>query len=438
MHPLGIGVALAVFAFTYVLISFGRVRGLRIDRAAAALFGGVLMLLLLVGVAQEPGVAGAILAEVNLEVLLLLLGMLLLVAGLGVAGFFEWTAVQLVLHVKDARQLLVLTVLTAAVLSAVALNDAVVLLFTPTIIRTCRLLEIPPVPYVVAVALAANVGSVATPIGNPQNAFIAVHAGIAFPTFAATLLPVAAVALAITVGLLLLMLHRQMRPGGSLAGHFRPDHLRAKIHADAWDRPRNPRMFRLGLVVLTGTFAGFVVSSWAGIPLSLIALAGGAVLLFLGHAVAQAEASEVLRRVDWSILVFFIGLFLVIGGLRGTGTAEHIGRLLAGGAPGGLGSVAGIHGVAAVLSNLVSNVPAVLLLAVPVGAIGGNRLWLSLAASSTLAGNATILGAAANVIAVEVARKEGVEVRFLDFLKLGLPVTISTLAVSALLLAALP
>ena len=264
------------------------------------------------------------------------------------------------------------------------------------------------------------------------------HAGIAFPTFAATLLPVAAVALAITVGLLLLMLHRQMRPGGSLAGHFRPDHLRAKIHADAWDRPRNPRMFRLGLVVLTGTFAGFVVSSWAGIPLSLIALAGGAVLLFLGHAVAQAEASEVLRRVDWSILVFFIGLFLVIGGLRGTGTAEHIGRLLAGGAPGGLGSVAGIHGVAAVLSNLVSNVPAVLLLAVPVGAIGGNRLWLSLAASSTLAGNATILGAAANVIAVEVARKEGVEVRFLDFLKLGLPVTIATLAVSALLLAALP
>ena len=438
MHPLGIGIALGVFALTYVLVSFGRVRGLRIDRAAAALFGGVLMLLLLVGVAQEPGIAGAILAEVNLEVLLLLLGMLLLVAGLDAAGFFEWTAVRLVLRAKNARQLLVLAVLASAVLSAIALNDAVVLLFTPTIIRACRLLDLPPVPYVVAVAIAANVGSVATPIGNPQNAFIAVHGGIPFPEFAAALLPVTAAAMALTIGLLLLLLHRRFRPGGDMVGQFRLDHLRAKIHADAWDRPRNPRLLRLGLAVLAATFAGFVVSSWAGIPLALVAVAGGATLLFLGHAFAKADAAETLRRVDWSILVFFIGLFLVIGGLRGTGTADEIGKLLAGGAPGGLGSVAGIHVVAALLSNLVSNVPAVLLLAVPVGLIGGSRLWLSLAASSTLAGNATILGAAANVIAVEVARKEGVEVRFMDFLRLGLPVTLVTLALSAAILAVLP
>lgn len=181
--------ALAVFVLTYAVVSVGRLRTVRIDRAAASLFGGILMVAV-VGLLAESRAVDTLLSAVNLDVLLLLLGMLILVAGLDAAGFFEWTAVRLVLAAKDARHLLLLTIGACALLSAIALNDAVVLLFTPMIVRACRLLRLAPGPYVIAVALAANVGSAATPMGNPQNAFIAIEAPVPFATFAARLVPI--------------------------------------------------------------------------------------------------------------------------------------------------------------------------------------------------------------------------------------------------------
>jgi len=429
------GLALLVFGATYVLLSLGRVRKFRIDRAAAALFGGIVMLLVVLAAGDAgPGAVTAIQSAVNLDVLLLLLGMLLLVAGLDAAGFFEWTAVRLSRRVVDARQLLVVTAAATALLSAVALNDAVVLLFTPAVIRTCRLLKANPVPFVVTIALAANIGSVATPMGNPQNAFIAVHAGIPFTAFAGALALIAALSLLVAIVLVLALLHRRFRPGGDLAGTFRPELRDAKFTADETGKPRDPRLLRLSLIVLAATMAGFVLSSFLGLPISLVALSGGATVLFLGPLLSRTEPSEVLRRVDWSILLLFLGLFLVIGGLQATGDAAAIHTALAKVTPGGLGDIGGLHVASSLLSNLVSNVPAVLLLAGPLDALGSVRHWLALASSSTLAGNATLLGAAANVIAVEVARREGVEVRFRDFLYLGLPVALVTVAVSAALL----
>src|SRR5438132_221111 len=278
------------------------------------MLGGALMLVL--GVLTP---ADALLA-INLDVLLLLVGMMVLVAGLDVCGFFDLVSSRIALQAKSQVWFLAWLMIATAALSALVLNDTIALLVTPVVVRSARALRVNPVPYLVAVAIAANVGSVATEVGNPQNAFIAIRSGIPFLTFTAYLLPVTIVCLAIAIA------------GVRLA--FRRD-LAAPI---------------------AGAVAGPIV------PLQ--------------------------RR----------GLTLAFG-------------------------------VAAV-------VPAVLLLAEVVPQ-GSTQLWLALGASSTLAGNATILGAACNVIVVQVASREGVSVTMKDFVKAGLPVTAATLIVSTVLIALL-
>src|SRR5206468_984962 len=242
--------------------------------------------------------------------------------------------------------------IATAALSALVLNDAIALLVTPVVIRSARSLKVNPVPYLVAVAIAANVGSVATEVGNPQNAYIAIRSGIPFLTFTVYLLPVTIVCLSIAIAGVRLALRRDL--AAPLAGE-------GAAPIVALQRP--------GLTLASG----------------------------LSAAIQGAFTSAL------------------------------------GGQAGGL---AWLVGLSSLLSNLISNVPAVLLLAEVVPQ-GSTQLWLALAASSTLAGNATILGAACNVIVVQVASREGVSVTMRDFVKAGLPVTAATLIVSTVLIALL-
>ena len=408
--------ATAVFLLTYVLISLRTVRRFPIERPAVAMLGGALMLLLGVLSPLE-----AVLA-INLDVILLLIGMMVLVSGLEVCGFFDLVSSRIAARAKSQLSFLTWLMIATATLSALVLNDAIALLVTPVVIRSARSLKVNPVPYLVAVAIAANVGSVATEVGNPQNAFIAIRSGIPFLTFTAYLLPVSIVCLAIAIAGVRLAFRRDLAApiAGAVAGPIVP-------------------LQRRGLTLTFGV-AVVVAAAFLASPhpdwLPLIALIGGSVVLFFLPFVSTVTARSLIAKVDWGIILFFVGLFLLLAGVRASGLSAAIQGAFTSALGGQAGGLAWLVGLSSLLSNLISNVPAVLLLAEVVPQ-GSTQLWLALAASSTLAGNATILGAACNVIVVQVASREGVSVTMKDFVKAGLPVTAATLIVSTVLIALL-
>ena len=408
--------ATAVFLLTYVLISLRTVRRFPIEKPAVAMLGGALMLLLGVLSPLE-----AVLA-INLDVILLLIGMMVLVSGLEVCGFFDLVSSRIAARAKSQLSFLTWLMIATATLSALVLNDAIALLVTPVVIRSARSLKVNPVPYLVAVAIAANVGSVATEVGNPQNAFIAIRSGIPFLTFTAYLLPVTIVCLAIAIAGVRLAFRRDLAApiAGAVAGPIVP-------------------LQRRGLTLTFGV-AVVVAAAFLASPhpdwLPLIALIGGSVVLFFLPFVSTVTARSLIAKVDWGIILFFVGLFLLLAGVRASGLSAAIQGAFTSALGGQAGGLAWLVGLSSLLSNLISNVPAVLLLAEVVPQ-GSTQLWLALAASSTLAGNATILGAACNVIVVQVASREGVSVTMRDFVKAGLPVTAATLIVSTVLIALL-
>ena len=408
--------AAAIFVVTYVLISVQKVGRFRVERPSAAMLGAAMMIAL--------GVVGPIaaLGAIDLNVLILLLGMMLLVAGLDACGFFDHVALLIARRARTQWEFLWTLMVAAAFLSAIVLNDAIALLMTPIVVRACRGMGLDPVPFLVGEGIAVNVGSVATEVGNPQNAYIGIHSGIPFLDYALIMAPITAACLAVAIGVVRLAFRQRLAD----AITSRPPH-------DSLVPIHKPGLaFTLGVLLVA--VVGFFASTPTWLP--AIALTGGSVVLFgLPLVNRGASGRGILGKVDWSILLFFIGLFVVIAGVQSSGLADSIEggfTALSGGSAGG---VWWLSGLTAVLSNLVSNVPAVLLLA-PLAT--NRRLWLTLAASSTLAGNATILGAAANVIVVQAASRQGVEISFKDWFRAGFPATIATLVLATALLAAFP
>jgi len=411
--------ATVIFVATYVLISMRRLGPFTLDRPAVALLGGALMLV--AGVLTPLQAIGAI----NLDVIVLLIGMMLLVAGLDACGFFDLVSTWIASHARSQASLLAGLMVAAAFLSALVLNDAIALLMTPIVVRSTRALKVKPVPYLIALALAANIGSVATEIGNPQNAYIAIVAQprIPFLTFTLYLLPVMLVCLAVSIGVVWLVFRKDLAEPLSQRAALPPIRLQ-----------RNGLTVSLGIVF--GVVIGFFLSSPDWLP--LIAIAGGAFVLFFVPFVSTASPRALVAKVDWTIVLFFVGLFILLEGVQVSGLSGGIQSAFTSAFGGQSGGLAWLTGLSAILSNLISNVPAVLLLAQVVQGAGGSRLlWLALASSSTLAGNATILGAACNVIVVQIASRDGVEVSMKDFVKVGLPVTLATLFLSTVLLALL-
>jgi Na+/H+ antiporter NhaD/arsenite permease-like protein len=412
----------AIFVATYVLISAQKVGRFHVDRPAAAMLGAALMIAF--------GVVGPLQAiqSIDLNVILLLLGMMLLVAGLDACGFFDHISLLIARRARTQWEFLWTLMVATAVLSALVLNDAIALLMTPIVVRACRGMALDPVPFLVGEGIAVNVGSVATEVGNPQNAFIGIHSGIPFLEYALFMVPITAACLAISIGVVRLAFRHRL--AGAITSRPPGDSL-VPIHR---------RGLAFTLAVLAVAVVAFVASAPVWLP--AIALVGGSVVLFgLPLVNRGASARGVLGKVDWSILLFFIGLFVVIAGVESSGLRAWIQAgftALTGGASGG---VVWLSGLTALLSNLVSNVPAVLLLAQVVqGAPGPSQrtLWLTLAASSTLAGNATILGAAANIIIVQAASRQGVNISFRDWFRAGFPATVATLVLATALLAGLP
>jgi Na+/H+ antiporter NhaD/arsenite permease-like protein len=400
--------AAVIFALTYLMIGLQRVPRLHLGRPAGALLGAVAMVAC--GVVDFESAKHAI----DLDTILFLLGMMIVLAYLELSGFFQVVERRVLGLAHSARGLLWLVVVSSGLLAALFMNDTVCLMLTPVIVRVTRRLELPPGPYLIALATAANIGSSATIIGNPQNALIAVRSGLGLLPFARGLWLVAAIGLVLD-GLLLAWMYRRRITAAPLS--VPPP--RQPLTVQRW-------MLAAGMAAGAGMVIALALSAH---PASAAMTAGAAVVL-----AGATRPRRALQEVDWSLLLFFGGLFVVMRGVDQAGLAHAVVAGVAGPlASGDAGALARLGAAVTLLSQAVSNVPAVMLFlpameGLPAQATG--PMWLGLAAFSTLAGNLTIIGSVANVIVFESARREGVEVGFLEYLKVGAPLTLATLLVA--------
>jgi len=398
-EPLRIATA-AIFAVTYVALALGKLPGLRIDRTGIALAGATLML---AAGSLSLGEAGQ---AVDFATLALLLGLMILVGNLRLSGFFRLVNGWVVARARHPLPLLAAVIVSSGFFSAFLLNDAICLVMTPIVLDIVARLRREPAPYLLAVAMAANIGSTATITGNPQNILIGSFSGIPYTRFAAALSPVALIGLVLTFALVALLHPAEFRRRGEFEATAPPTHLH---------RP-------LALKSLAVTLA-MIAAFFAGAPPALAALVAGSVLL----VAAGVPSERIYREVDWPLLLMFAGLFVVVAGfekaLLTPDVAAAVGRLR-------LDQVPVLSVVTAVLSNLVSNVPAVLVLKPFIAAAGEpQRTWLVVAMASTLAGNLTVLGSVANLIVVQIARARGVDIGFWSYFRVGAPLTVLTILV---------
>ncbi len=396
--------ALIIFLLTYLVLAIGRLPGFRLDRSGAAIIGAALMIATGALSMQQAQ------AAVDYRTIMLLFGMMIVVANLRISGFFTLVSAWVVERTRRPIVLLSAIVFVSGLFSAFFVNDTMCLVLTPLVIDITRRLRRNPVPYLLALAMAANIGSVATITGNPQNMMIGSFSGISYRAFAATLAPIAAVGLVVLIALAALIYR----------GEFRRETVMAiEHHPVTIDRVQLWKSLLISVAMIAFFFAGS--------PVAEVAFIAGALLLIS----RRVEPETIYREIDWPLLVMFVGLFIVVAGVDQTALSKE---LLRAAARFQLGNTAVLSAATAVLSNVVSNVPAVLIFKPVVGHLADPwHAWLVLAMSSTLAGNLTVVGSVANLIVVERARKD-VSISFWEYAKLGVPVTLVTLAIGVVLL----
>jgi Na+/H+ antiporter NhaD/arsenite permease-like protein len=395
--------AAVIFLASYLALAIGKVPGLSIDRAGVALVGAGLMVA--AGVLPPDEAYKAI----DLDTITLLLGMMIVVASLRLSGFFAVATGWIVEHTKRPWLLLCAITATSGIFSAFLVNDAICLVLAPLVLDLARRTGRGPMPYLLAVAMASNVGSTATITGNPQNMLIASFSHIPYTTFAIILTPVALAGLLVTAALVALF-HR-----GEFTG---PDIMVTRPPARQVNRALVARAL-LAVVVLVGLF-------FAGQPPAKAAIVVGGCLLLT----RRVKSARIYSEIDWSLLLMFAGLFIIVAGaqraLLTPNVLAAVGRLH-------LDQVPVLSGITAVLSNLVSNVPAVLMIRPFVEPLPRHDIaWLTIAMASTLAGNFTIIGSIANLIVVRVAATRGVTIGFWDYFRVGAPLTIVTIAIGTI------
>jgi Na+/H+ antiporter NhaD/arsenite permease-like protein len=390
--------AYCIFLASYVVFALGKFPGLKIDRTGAAIVGAVGMVAFRIVRAQDA------LHHIDFPTIVLLFSMMLIVGNLHLVGFFEWNA-EAVLRRLQPQQLLPAVIFTCGVMSAFFVNDIVCLVMVPFVLSITRRMKLQPLPYLLAVATASNIGSVATITGNPQNMLIGSFSGIHYRDFLMHLGPVAVIGLFIDWAVLHWV---HMRKVGFAAAE------QEGIPLPALDLSRLTKPVIVVTIVVVGFFAGA--------DPALMAALGAAALLIT----RTLEPQKLYKEVDWGLLVFFVGLFVIVGGAENAGITN---KLLEVAQHWNLQHMGVFTLTVAALCNVVNNVPAVMLLKALVPGFANPRIaWMVLAMASTLAGNLTITGSVANIIVVETAKPE-VEIEYRDYLKAGVPITLMTLLV---------
>ena len=397
--------ALLIFTITYIGIIFTRLPKINVDRPSAAFFGAVAMIVF--GVLNLEEAVKAI----DYNTIALLLGMMIIISVLQLDGFFSLIAGKTLSWSKTPLRLLIIITFVTGIASAFLVNDAVVLLFTPVIIAICRASSLNPVPYLIAEILSANIGSAMTITGNPQNMLIGISSDIDYTTFFFKLLPVSVLGMAMIV----VVVRWFYRP------HFGSKAVMA-INGDKFEYRFQSMKF--SVPVFIGVVIMFFLGKLLHLSIPVIALAGASFILIFG----KVKPSLVIKNVDWVLLLFFASLFIVVEGAVKAGLLDFFiqSEVLT---P-DIGGIVKLHGLSLFLSQIVSNVPYTVMMLPVLKPISSEILWLSLASASTLAGNATIIGAMANLIVIESAEKERVKIGFWEFFKIGIVVTLLSFVIS--------
>ncbi len=401
--------ATVIFALTYLLISLGENSPRKLDRPTAALLRAVLMVMTGALTRREAATA------LDLSTLMVLFGMMALLAALMQSGLPTWLAFKTLKRCGSPHTLLAVIVFTSGIGSAVMLNDTVCLLGTPLLLRITEQAGIRATPFLLALATSANIGSVMTITGNPQNIIIGHASGWGWSAFALRMIPIGLVCLTIN-WLLLELFYRN-----SLAS--------ADIHGQQSATPDVTVQYSLA-VKSVSVFVGLIVAFLLGAPMDFAAVTAAVALLVWANRPPQ----ETLKAVDWSLLLFFAGLFVVVAGFVKADRSllnTWIDKLATEVNP---KSIMQISIATVIGSNLFSNVPFVLIASHWVAQMSNPKfVWLLLALTSTFAGNLTLFGSVANVIVAHGAQQRA-PLRFTDFLLIGVPITILTTAAGVLML----
>ena len=415
-------IAVAVFVAAYVFIATDR-----LHKTVVALVGAALVLGL--GVVSSEDAFYSRETGVDWDVIFLLLGMMIIVSVLRRTGVFEFTAIWAAKRAKASpRRVMVLLVVITAVASALLDNVTTVLLVAPVTLLVCDRLRINPVPFLMAEVFASNIGGAATLIGDPPNIIIASRSGLTFNDFLVHMTPIAVIEMIVFVAILPL-LFRGPYPTD-------PDRAADVMALNEREAIEDPALLIKCGVVLLGVFVAFVGHPVFHIEPSVVALLGAGVLVLISRSTPQ----QYLASVEWETLLFFAGLFIMVGAMIHTGVIGDLAEL-ATDATGGDAGVASmlILGVSAVLSGIIDNIPYVatmspLVLDLVQGVqdpVQGQALWWSLAMGADFGGNLTAVGASANVVMLGIAYRNGTPISFWDFTKKGIVVTAVTIAVAA-------
>jgi Na+/H+ antiporter NhaD/arsenite permease-like protein len=415
-------IAIAVFVVAYALIASERVH-----RTAAALAGAGVMLLLQVVSAEEAFSSTE--TGVDWDVIFLLLGMMMIVAVLRRTGLFEYVAIW---SAKRARgrpfRILVTLSAVTAVASALLDNVTTVLLVAPVTVLVAERLGVRAVPFLVAEVLASNIGGTATLVGDPPNIIIASEAGLSYTAFLSNLGPVSLIVLVLFFPVAAMLFRRDL--------DVSEDRVTEVMELDEREAIEDAGLLLRSLAVLAVVTVGFLLHKPLGYDPATVALLGAGVLLLI----AGEQVRELASDVEWDTLIFFMGLFVMVGGLVKVGVIGTVADLAAD-VTGGSQLVASmlILWISGVLSGFVDNIPYVAAMAPVVEQLSGELgagavLWWALALGADLGGNLTIVGASANVVVVGLARRAGHPITFGEFFKYGATVTAMSLAVSAIYL----
>ena len=393
---------LTVFIVVYAGMILGEIPGFALDRSGIALLGAIVIL-----ASGRLTLEEAVLAS-DAHTLALLFGLMVISAQFRLGGFYTETVRRISAHSGGADSLLLWVIIAAGVLSSVLANDIVCLAMAPMLVEVCARRQVNPLPFLLALACASNIGSAATLIGNPQNMLIGESLDLSFAGYLLDGGPPAVIGL----GIVWLVLRWQWRGRWNAAAADAPAGRFEPVPFDRWQTTK-------GVVLLTIVIGTFLFTS---LPRDVIALTAAGVLLLS----TRMASREMVGLVDWHLLVLFAGLFVVNEAVERAGLLQALYAHLTG-AGIDLMQPAWLFAVTPIVSNLVSNVPAVMLL---LPASSGPEAGAVLALASTFAGNLLIVGSIANIIVVDQARAQGVAIDWRAHARAGIPVTLATLAIA--------
>lgn len=415
-----LGVAVVVFVVVYGLIASEKV-----NRVVAALAGAGAMLA--VGIVGPEDAFFSTETGVDWNVVFLLFGMMVIVGVLRQTGVFEYVAIW---AAKRARgrpfRVMTLLCMITAIASAGLDNVTTVLLIAPVTLLVCDRIGVRPVPFLIAEALASNIGGTATLIGDPPNLIVASRSGFTFNDFLVNLAPLVVVLLVVFVGLSRVLFRRDFEAD--------PEQVAEVMELDEREAIRDRTLLTRSLVVLAAVLTAFSLHSVLRLEPSVVALLGAGVLV----AISGLSPETYMEEIEWETLLFFAGLFILVGALVKTGAIDYLaeGLALATGDSPARAMMLLLWG-SAVLSAVVDNIPYVATMApvvqqlVEEGPLAGNQgLWWALLLGADLGGNATAIGASANVVVTGIAKRNGHPISFWEFTRYGLVVAVVTLAVS--------